>query len=91
MAEHWLALEFRIQYKQPVLAFRHFESTHPPHLSSVLHIYQPRRVPCSSSEKLLKIPRVNRKSASERLFNFTAPLFGTRFQTAFAPSLITCN
>ena len=70
---HWLPLEFRIQYKLPVFAFHHFEGTLPPYLSSVLHIYQPPRVLRSSSEKLLKIPRVNLKSAGERSFHFAAP------------------
>ena len=70
---HWLPLEFRIQYKLAVLAFRHFEGTLPPYLSTVLHIYQPPRVLRSSSEKLLKIPRVNLKSAGERSFHFAAP------------------
>ena len=70
---HWLPLEFRIQYKLAVLAFRHFEGTLPPYLSSVLHTYQPPRVLRSSSEKLLKIPRVNLKSAGERSFHFAAP------------------
>ena len=70
---HWLPLEFRIQYKLTVLAFRHFEGTLPPYLSSVLHIYQPPRVLRSSSEKLLKIPRVNLKSGGERSFHFAAP------------------
>ena len=55
---HWLFLEFRIQYKLAVLAFRHFEGTLPSYLS-FLHICQPPRVLRSSSEKLLKIPRVN--------------------------------
>ena len=58
---HWLPLEFRIQYELAVLAFRHFEGTLPPYLSSVLHIYQPPRVLRLSSENLLKIPRVNLK------------------------------
>ena len=70
---HWLPLEFRIQYKLAVLAFRHFEGTLPLYLSSVLHTYQPSHVLRSSSEKLLKIPRVNFKSAGEHSFHFAAP------------------
>ena len=88
---HWLPLEFRIQYKLAVLTFRHFEGTLPPYLSPVLHIYQHPRVLRSSSEKLLKIPRVNLKSAGERSFHFAARLFGTRFQAVFVTSLISCN
>ena len=63
---HWLPFEFRIQYKLVILAFRYFEGTLPPYLSYVLHTYQPPCVLQSSSEKLLKIIRVNLKSAGER-------------------------
>ena len=70
---HWLPIKFRIQFKIAVLAFRHFEGTLPSYLSAVLYTYQPSRSLRSSSDKLLKIPRVNLKSAGERSFHFTAP------------------
>ena len=70
---HWLPIEFRIKFKLCVLAFRHFEGTLPSYLSSVLCTYQPSRTLRSSSEKLLKIPRVTLKSAGERSFRFAAP------------------
>ena len=69
---HWLPIEFRIQFKLAVFAFRHFEGTLPPYLSSVLQTYHPSRSLRSSSEKLLKIPRVNFKLAGERSFHFAA-------------------
>ena len=35
---HWLPVKYRIQYKLATLAFRHFDGTPPPYLSSSLHI-----------------------------------------------------
>ena len=70
---HWLPLEFRIQYKLAVLAFRHFEGTLPTYLSATLCMYEPARSLRSSTEILLKSPRVNLKSAGERSFHFAAP------------------
>ena len=85
---HWASLAaFGISYSIQT-GCRHFEGTLPPYLSSVLHIYQPPRVLRSSSEKLLKIPRVNLKSAN---FILLPRLFGTRFQAVFVTSLISCN
>ena len=69
---HWLPLEFRIQYKLAVLAFRHFEGTLPSYLSATLCTYKPARSLRSSTERLLKSPRVNLKSAGERSFHFAA-------------------
>ena len=69
---HWLPLEFGIQCRLVVLAFRLFEGALPPCLSSVSLTCQPSHVLRSSSEKLLKIPRVNLKSASESSFHFAA-------------------
>ena len=70
---HWLPLEFRIQYKLAVLAFRHFEGTLPSYLPVTLWTYKSTRSLPSSTERLLKSPRVNLKSAGERSFHFAAP------------------
>ena len=69
---HWLPVEDRIHHKTATLAFRHFESSLPPYLSELLHTYQPSRTLRSSSEKLLKIPQTNLKSAGNRYFHFQA-------------------
>ena len=79
---HWLPLEFRIQYKLAVLAFRHFKGTLPTYLSAMLCTYEPARSLRSSTERLLKSPRVNLKSAGERSFHFAAPAVWNSFQTA---------
>ena len=68
----WLPGEARIHYKIATLAFRHFENSLPPYLSELLHTYQPSRTLRSSSEKLLKVPKTNLKSAGNRSFHFQA-------------------
>ncbi len=70
---HWLPVKYRIQYKLATLAFRHFDSTLPPYLSSSLCTYQPSRSLRSSTERLLKIPKTNLKTFGERSFGYTAP------------------
>ena len=69
---HWLPISFRITYKLAVLAFRHFDSSLPPYLSKSLTINQSSRTLRSSSEKLLKVPKVNLK-AGNRSFSYSAP------------------
>jgi hypothetical protein len=70
---HWLPIEFRIQYKLATLAYRHFDGTLPAYLSNVLITYNPSRSLRSAGGKLLKIPRVNLKTAGERSFRYSAP------------------
>lgn len=68
-----LNLEYQIQYKLAVLAFRHFEGTLPSYLSATLCTYEPARSLRSSTERLLKSAYVNLKSAGEHSFHFAAP------------------
>ncbi len=70
---HWLPVDFRIKFKLSVLAFRHFEGTLPPYLSSVLCTYHPSRTLRSGSKKILKIPNTDLVSAGERSFRFQCP------------------
>ena len=70
---HWLPVKYRIQYKLATLAFRHFDGTLPPYLSSSLCTYQPSRSLRSSTERLLKIPKTNLKTFGERSFGHIAP------------------
>ena len=70
---HWLPVKYRIQYKLATLAFRHFDGTLPPYLSSSLCTYQPSRSLRSSTERLLKIPKTNLKTFGERSFGYIAP------------------
>ena len=68
---HWLPVKYRIQYKLATLAFRHFDGTLLPYLSSSLCTYQPSLR--SLTERLLKIPKTNLKTFSERSFGYIAP------------------
>ena len=61
------------QYKIATLAYRHFEWSLPPYLSSSLCTYEQSRSLRSSEEKLLKIPKRNLKSFGERSLSFMAP------------------
>jgi len=70
---HWLPVKFRCQYKTATLAYRHFEGSLPPYISSSLCTYEPSRSLRSSNEKLLKIPKRNLKSFAQRSFSFMAP------------------
>ena len=69
---HWLPVKYHVQYKFATLAFRHFDGTLPPYLSS-LCTYQPSRSLCSSTERLLKIPKTNLKIFGECSFGYIAP------------------
>ena len=70
---HWLPVKYHIQYKLMMLAFRHFNSTLPPYLSSSLSTYQPSHSLCTSTERLLKIPKTNLKTFGKRSFGYSAP------------------
>ena len=70
---HWLPVKFHCQYKIAYLAYRHFEGSLPPYLSSSLCTYKPSCSLQSSNEKLLKIPKQNLKSFGQHSFSFMAP------------------
>ena len=70
---HWLPVKYRIQCKLSTLAFRYFDGTLPPYLSSSLCTYQSSRSLRSSTERLLKIPKTNLKTFSGRSFGYIAP------------------
>ena len=70
---HWLPITYRIQFKLAVLVFRHFDNSLPPYLSQSITTYETSRTLRSSSEKLLKIPKTNLKSAGDRAFSSSAP------------------
>ena len=69
---HWLPVKFCCQYKIATLAYRHFEGSFPPYLSSSLRTYELSWSLRSSNEKLLKIPKRNLKSFGQRSFSFMA-------------------
>ena len=70
---HWLPVKARCQYKIAVLAYRHFDGTLAPYLSTLLSTREAPRTLRSAKEKRLAIPRCNLKSAGERSFRFVAP------------------
>ena len=70
---HWLPVKFRIDYKIATFAYRRFDGSLPPYLSSLLHIYTPSRSLRSSSEKLLRVPKFRTKTFGQRSFQYQAP------------------
>ena len=70
---HWLPIQYRIKFKIATLAFRHFEQSLPQYLSDNLTIYASSRTLRSSSEKILKVPRVNLVRFGHRSFHYLAP------------------
>ena len=70
---HWLPVIHRIDYKIASLAYRCFDGSLPPYLSSLLTIYQPSRSLRSGSERLLKVPKAQLKTFGQRAFQFQAP------------------
>jgi len=88
---HWLPVDSRIKYKICTLAFRHFEGTLPPYLSSKLVSYCPSRSLRSSGEKLLKAPRFNLKSSGFKAFHVQAPHLWNSLPSSLrnSPSLAT--
>ena len=67
---HWLPVKFCCQYEIVTLAYRHFEWSLPPYLSSSLSTYELSCFLQSTNEKLLKIPKWNLKSFRQHSFSF---------------------
>ena len=89
---HWLPVKFRVVHKLTTFAFRRFDGSLPPHLSSLLNIYQPSRSLRSSDEKLLTVPRVSTKTFCQRSFRYQTPLIWNSLLTyiRFKPRLKYC-
>ena len=77
---HWLPLEFRIQYKLAVLAFRHFEGTLPTYLSATLCTNKP--APSLLLKNYWNLPVLILSRPVNAPFILLLRLFGIRFQTA---------
>ena len=70
---HWLPVHARIEYKVAVLAFRHFDGSLAPCLSSTLKAKLLSRSLRSSQATQLIVPRYNLKTAGARAFSTAAP------------------
>ena len=71
---HWLPIQTLIDYKLATLAFRHFNGSLPPCLSSRLDIYQPSQSLRSSNDRLLRVPCWKLKSFGYRSFSYQGPV-----------------
>ena len=70
---HWLPIQKRILYKIVTITYRTLYCNIPKYIQDLLVIYSPPRSLRSSSENLLKVPRVICKSFGERSFIHQAP------------------
>ena len=88
---HWLPIIYRPKFKLAVLAYRFFDGSLPPYLSSLLTQYKPVRNLRSASEMLLEVPRRKLKSYGERSFSYQAPVVWNALpsQVRSAPSLVS--
>ena len=77
---HWLPVQERILFKIATFAFRFFDGTLPPYLSSCLSVYtQSRTLRSSSDEKTLSSAKWKLKGIGHGRSLFRRPLSGTVF------------
>jgi hypothetical protein len=69
---HWLPIEYRIQFKVLLLAFRAMNGIAPQYLTDMISIHQPRRLLRNSHALELNIPQSRLRSAGDRTFSFQA-------------------
>ena len=70
---HWLPVEKRIMFKLCLLTFKALQGTAPAYLSNLLSDYNPNRTLRSSSQSLLKTPKINTEYYGSRSFSYAAP------------------
>ena len=72
---HWLPVEYRINYKIRLLAYKAQHGMAPPHLSSLLSPYIPGRSLRSEGKHLLTTPRYRLEGFGKRCFAHAASSF----------------
>ena len=70
---HWLPVEYRINYKILLLAYKAQHGMAPPYLSSLLSPYKPGRSLRSEGKHLLTTPRYRLEGFGKRCFAHAAP------------------
>ena len=70
---HWLPVEYRINYKILLLAYKAQHGMAPPYLSSLLSPYKPGRYLRSEGKHLLTTPRYRLEGFGKRCFAHAAP------------------
>ena len=70
---HWLPVEYRINYKILMLAYKAQHDMAPPYLSSLLSPYKPGRSLRSEGKHLLTTPRYRLEGFGKRCFAHAAP------------------
>uniref|UniRef100_A0A8C6K6N2 Reverse transcriptase domain-containing protein n=1 Tax=Nothobranchius furzeri TaxID=105023 RepID=A0A8C6K6N2_NOTFU len=70
---HWLPVDFRVQYKVLLLAFKAVHGLAPQYLCELLVTHSPSRSLRSADQFLLEVPRTKRKLRGDRAFSVAAP------------------
>ena len=69
---HWLTVRYRIIFKILLLTYRCLHGLAPPYLIELITPYHQARPLCSSSPKLLEIPKTKLKTYGDRSFLYAA-------------------
>ena len=70
---HWLPVQYRINFKVLLLAYKILCDMAPAYKSDMIHPYIPIRTLRSSSKNLLQMPSARTVTYGERAFSFNAP------------------
>ena len=70
---HWLPINFRVDYKIALLAFKCLNGLAPKYLSDLIEVYVPPRALRSSSSILLKSKVTKFKTLGDKSFSSSAP------------------
>ena len=86
---HWFPVQFRVDFKIFLLAFKTVTGLAPSYLTELLHAHVPARKLCSNHQLLLKVPRTRLKTRGDRAFGIAASKSWNSLspQVRFAPTL----
>ena len=71
---HWLPISSWIQYKIALICFHIVSGTAPPHLSELLHLYSPRSLRSAADTRIVRVPRMGRRTLEQRSFQYIGPV-----------------
>ena len=71
---HWWPVAARNEFMISVLVFKAYHGTAQLYISDMITKYEPTRTLCSSSKRLLVVPRHNLKTYGRRAFSVNGPM-----------------
>jgi len=90
---HWLPVNFRIQLKMLLFAYKALNGLAPPYLADLLKPYTPTRSLSSADRLLLVVPKSRLEQRGDRAFAVAAPKVWNELplQVRLAPTLPVCK